>query len=376
MSKDGQNIPFMNLSAQYETIKDDIKKAIDDVFAANAFIQGPFVAAFEKDFARYCGSDHCVAVGNGTDSLFIALKALGIGPGDEVLVPAMTFVATSEAVTMTGATPIFVDITPTTYTIAPHLIEEKITQRTRAIIPVHLYGHPADMKQIRIIADKYSLKIVQDMAQAHGATIDETPLVEFGDCLSFSFYPGKNLGAYGDAGGLVTNNAQLAEQMRMLANHGRKHKYDHELEGVNSRMDGIQGAVLSVKLKHLDSWTQRRRQWAEVYDNALHGIEGITPPTSAKRCHHVYHLYVIRSDDREGLRRYLSENGVATGVHYPIAPPFLGAYSQRKHTPEEFPNAFALQNQALSLPFFPELGKKRALFVAKIIKDYTEIKTQ
>ena len=308
-------IPFMDLSAQYAAIEPEITSVMAEVIAANAYIRGPFVEQFEEDFAAYSHTNHCIGVANGTDALFLALKAMGIGPDHEVLVPAMTFVATSEAVTMAGATPVFVDIDPVTFTLDPDAMAKKISPRTKAVIPVHLYGHPADMKSIRKLADHYNLKIIQDGAQAHGATIGDTPIATFGDCTCFSFYPGKNLGAYGDAGGVVTNDETLAQQIRMLANHGRKSKYDHEFEGVNSRMDGLQGGVLSVKLKYLDTWTDLRRTWAGMYDNALKDLDGVATPTMSNGIGHAYQLYVILAEDRDALRAYLADRGIATGVH-------------------------------------------------------------
>lgn len=361
-------IPFMDLSAQLEAIRPEIAAAMDAVMAANAYIKGPFVETFEREFADFNGAAQCVGVGNGTDALFLALKAMGIGAGDEVLVPAMTFVATSEAVTMTGARPVFVDVDAATYTINPDLLGDKLTDRTRAVIPVHLYGHPADMATIRDFANRHGLKIVQDAAQAHGATFDGRRLMDFGDCLGFSFYPGKNLGAYGDAGGLVTNDPKLAERARMFANHGRKTKYDHEFEGVNSRMDGLQAAVLSVKLRHLGGWTERRRVLAGGYDKALAGIPGVTTPATAPG--HVYHQYVILADDREALRAHLSTKGISTGVHYPIALPFLEAYAHMGHGVEDFPVSRLMQSKALSLPIFPELKDEQARTVARAVRDF------
>ncbi len=363
-------IPFSDLSAQYATIKSEIDEAILRVISENAYIRGPYVNVFERQFAEFCDAKHCIGVGNGTDALFLILKALEIGPGDEVLVPAMTFIATSEAVSMAGAKPVFVDVDSDTYTIDPVDIERKVTLKTKAVIPVHLYGHPANMKRIREISDRHNLKVIQDSAQAHGAEIDGKPLIKYGDYLCFSFYPGKNLGAYGDAGAVVMNDDSMAEQIKMLSNHGRKSKYDHKFEGINSRMDGIQGAVLSIKLKRLTYWTQLRRNWASIYENILGGIKAITIPKTCFNSKHVYHLYTILAEDRDDLKKHLSSCGMCTGMHYPAALPFLQAYSKLDHVPADFPNAYKIQNQTLSIPMFPELGEKRALSVGRAIQNY------
>src|SRR5436190_19750308 len=266
-------IPFVDLKAQYESIKPDIDAAIAAVISDTAFIGGPFVKAFEEAFAQYCGVAHCVGLANGTDALFIALRTLGIGPGDEVITVANSFVATSEAIRMAGAQVVFVDINAVTLNIDVERIEEKITPRTKAIIPVHLYGQPPDMAPICALAQKHGLRVVGDAAQAHGALYQGQPIAQFADITCYSFYPGKNLGAYGDAVALVTDNAEWASTARMLANHGRTKKYDHDFEGVNSRMDGLQAGILSVKLRHLETWTELRRRNAYLYNDALKDSE-------------------------------------------------------------------------------------------------------
>ncbi len=286
-------VPLVDLKAQYESIKKEIDMALAAVIDETAFIGGPYVKAFETEFARYCGATHCVAVANGTDALWLALKALGVGPGDEVITVANSFVATSEAITMAGARVVFVDCDPETYTIDVTRIAEKITTRTKAIIPVHLYGRPADMEPIRALARTHGLKIVADAAQAHGALYENQPVAHFADVTCFSFYPGKNLGAYGDAGALVTHDEPVALRARKLANHGRIDKYDHEIEGVNSRLDGIQAAVLSVKLRHLQRWTEQRRANASMYTQLLKGT-GVVTPKESPNTYSVYHLYVVR----------------------------------------------------------------------------------
>ncbi|ACS78657.1 DegT/DnrJ/EryC1/StrS family aminotransferase [Maridesulfovibrio salexigens] len=363
-------IPFADLSSQYRSLQPEIDLAMKQVIEKCAFINGPYAHKFEEEFAQFCAADFCVGVGNGTDALFVALKGLGVGPGDEVLVPAMTFIATAEAVSMAGAKPVFVDVDPENGTMDVADLRAKISQASKAVIPVHLYGHPADMEAIEPLARENGLFIVQDAAQAHGATVGGRSLSAFGDCACYSFYPGKNLGAYGDAGAIVTGDAVLAERMRKFANHGRKDKYDHQFEGVNSRMDGLQAAVLSVKLKHLKDWTDRRRAVAAVYDRELSGIEGFKLLKRRVWAGHVYHLYVVRCNDREALSDYLAENGVASGIHYPVAVPFMEAYECYGHTHEDFPAAYAMQESILSLPMYAELSEDSALRVCEVVRGY------
>lgn len=363
------SIPFVDLKAQYESLHEEINDAIAAVIDETAFIGGPFVKEFEDAFARYCGVDQCVGVANGTDALFIALKALGIGAGDEVITAANSFVATSEAIRMAGAQVVFVDCDPETYNIDVNRIEEKITSKTKAIIPVHLYGQPADMDPIRELARNHGLYVVGDAAQAHGALYKGQPVAKLADVTCFSFYPGKNLGAYGDAGALVTDDGQLALKIRMLANHGRIDKYDHEVEGVNSRLDGLQAAILSVKLKHLPRWTVRRRENASLYNRLLEETSLVTP---VERCdtHAVYHLYVVRVPDgqRQRLQDHLKSRGIATGIHYPIALPNLKAYAHLKHSETDFMRATLASNEILSLPMFPELSADQIAFVCDTVR--------
>ena len=365
------SIPFVDLKAQYDSIKPEIDAAIASVIAETAFIGGPHVAAFEDAFARYCGGSHCVGVANGTDALFVALKALGIGAGDEVITVANSFVATSEAIRMAGAQVVFVDIDPATYNLDVSRLEERITPRTKAIIPVHLYGQPADMAPIAEIARTHGLRIVGDAAQAHGALYRGQPIAQLADITCYSFYPGKNLGAYGDAGALVTNNGDWATAARMFANHGRTKKYDHDLEGVNSRLDGLQAAVLKVKLRHLEDWTERRRQNASRYTEALAGTSLVTPHELAN-VRSVYHLYVVRVLDgrREALQEHLKARGINTGIHYPIALPYLNAYRHLQHGPGDFPNARRIADEILSLPMFPELSSEQIGYVAAAVKEF------
>jgi len=362
-------IPFVDLKAQYASIKDEIDGAIAAVLNETAFIGGKYVQEFEAEFARYCGTSHCVGVANGTDAIFIALKALGIGRGDEVITVANSFVATSEAIKMAGAQVVFVDIEPKTFNIDVSQIEQKITPKTKAIIPVHLYGQPADMEPIRAIAQKHGLRVIGDAAQAHGSTYKGQPIAALADITCFSFYPGKNLGAYGDAGALVTDNEQWAKAARMFANHGRTQKYDHDLEGVNSRLDGLQAAILSVKLRHIETWTEGRRQNAYLYNAALKET-GVVTPEELDAVRAVYHLYVVRvpADRREDIQASLKSAGIDTGIHYPIALPYLNAYRHLGHTEKDFPNALKAAREIVSLPMFAELTAEHIQYVSSHIR--------
>ena len=364
-------IPFVDLNAQYSSIKEEIDAAIADVISKTAFIGGPFVKSFESAFAEFCMVKHCIGVGNGTDALFIALKALNIGEGDEVITVANSFIATSEAITMTGAKVVFVDIKPETYNIDVGKIEEKITRNTKAIIPVHLYGQPADMDPILDIAKKYHLYVVEDAAQAHGAVYKGQRIGSIGDMACFSFYPGKNLGAYGDGGAVVTNDENLAIKARMIANHGRIDKYNHEIEGINSRIDGLQAAILEVKLRHLSEWTERRRKNAYLYNDYLKGTKLVTP-IEIPDVNAVYHLYVIRiqADIRLKFQDYLKTKGISSGIHYPIALPNLIAYEYLNHSENDFPEATKASLEIVSLPMFPELSKNQIQYISNVIKDF------
>jgi len=366
------SIPLVDLKAQYESIKREIDATIASVISQTSFIGGTFVKKFEEEFARYCGVGHCVGVANGTDALFVALRALGIGPGDEVITAANTFIATSEAIKMAGAQVVFVDINPVTYGIDVERIEEKITSRTKAIIPVHLYGQPADMGPILALAKKHGLKVVGDAAQAHGAEYKGQPIAKLADITCFSFYPGKNLGAYGDAGALVTDNEEWAASARKFANHGRAQKYDHDFEGINSRLDGLQAAILSVKLPHLDRWTEGRRTNAYKYNEALAGLDLVTP-REMNDVKAVYHLYVVRvpNGDRDKLRDFLKTSGVEAGVHYPIALPYLNAYRYLNHSEADFPEALKASGEILSLPLFSELTDEQRSLVAHEVRSFS-----
>jgi dTDP-4-amino-4,6-dideoxygalactose transaminase len=361
-------IPFVDLKSQYESIKEEIDGAIAQVISQTAFVGGAHLKNFEEAFAAFCGVKHCIGVGNGTDALFIALKTLGIGPGDEVITAANSFIATSEAISATGARVVFVDIDPETYNIDTARIEGKITAKTKAIVPVHLYGQPADMDPILNIARKYNLKILEDAAQAHGAIYKGRMAGSMGDMAGFSFYPGKNLGAYGDGGAIVTNNDAWAEKARMIANHGRIDKYDHAIEGVNSRLDGLQAAILGVKLKHLPAWTEARRRNAYLYNKYLKD-SGLVTPVEIPGVKAVYHLYVVRvrQDLRQKLQDHLQSEGIATGIHYPIALPNLQAYAYLGHLEEDFPEATLASREIVSLPMFPELTEDQIRHIAESI---------
>jgi dTDP-4-amino-4,6-dideoxygalactose transaminase len=349
------SVPFADLHAQYLGIKAEIDAAIADVIRTSAFIRGPHVQAFEAEFAAAVGAQHCVSCGNGTDSLYIAMHALGVKPGDEVIAPAHSWISTTETITQAGGTVVFCDTDRDTFTLDPALIEAKITPRTVGIVPVHLYGQPADMPAIMAIAAKHKLWVLEDCAQAHLATIGGRMVGSFGVAASYSFYPGKNLGAMGDAGALTTNDARLAERMAMFARHGGLTKGDHRIEGMNSRLDGLQAAVLSVKLKHLPAWTAKRRALAVEYTGALGRIAGIATPAVAAGRDPVWHLYVVRHERRDALAAHLAARGIQTVVNYPVALPFVPAYARFGHQSEDFPNAHRHQSRILSLPIFPEM---------------------
>lgn len=362
-------IPFVDLKAQYLSIKDEMDTAIAQILQNTAFIGGEPVKRFEKAFTKYLGIQHCIGCANGTDAIEILLKAMSIGQGDEVIVPAISWISTSEAVSSVGATPVFVDIEPDFYTIDPSKIKEKITPNTKAIIPVHLYGQAANMPAIMEIAQKHQLKVLEDCAQAHGASIEGKTVGTWGDCASFSFYPGKNLGAYGDAGAMVTNNELLAQQARRIANHGQLTKHDHQIEGRNSRLDALQAAILTVKLQYLENWTQKRIQNAQLYRDLLSDATVVTPNVR-QNSQHVFHLYVIRSSKRDELKEYLKSQGIASAIHYPTPLPFLPCYASFNHSTDDFPIAAQYQGEILSLPMYAELSKEQIQYVTKTLVGY------
>ena len=363
-------VPKADLGAQYISQKDEMDDAIARVISGSAFIGSAgnaFVGDFEESFARYSGAEYCVGCANGTDALEISLRAAGIGRGDEVIVPALTWIATSEAVSNVGATPIFADISRETYTIDPVAAESVITSKTRAIIPVHLYGLASDMGSVMALARTHDLFVLEDCAQAHGAEYKGRPVGTIGNAGSFSFFPGKNLGAFGDAGGIISSDPAYVERARMIGQHGQtKEKFRHKIEGRNSRLDGIQAAVLSVKLKYLDVWTEKSISIASEYRKLLCDAPTLLPncPPDMK---HVYHLFPIEVADRGGLRARLSEAGVSSGIQYPTALPLLEAYAQRDLKPSDFPVAHEFSQGVLTLPIVPEMRAEQIEYVARSV---------
>jgi dTDP-4-amino-4,6-dideoxygalactose transaminase len=362
------NTPLVDLQAQYQSIRADIDAAIARVIRDTAFIGGPYLKAFEESFAEYCGTKYAIGVSNGTDALRLALLACGVGPGDEVITVPNTFIATTEAVSMIGARVRFVDVDSRTFNMDAALLESAITPRTRAIIPVHLYGQPCDMDPILEIAQRRGLEVIGDAAQAHGALYHGRKIGTLGHAATFSFYPGKNLGAYGDAGAVVTNDPAVAKKVAILRDHGRTKKYEHDLEGFNCRMDGLQAAILSAKLPYLEDWTEKRRRHAYRYNQLLADVPGIRTPQELEDVRAVYHLYVVHVEDRNELQTYLKESGVATGVHYPIPLHRQPAYSYLGLPEGSYPVAEAQAHQILSLPMFPELTEEQIEHVTAAIQ--------
>jgi dTDP-4-amino-4,6-dideoxygalactose transaminase len=359
-------IPFLDLQAQYATIKDDIQQAVARVFDSGQFVLGDEVAAFESEFSRYLGADHGIAVNTGTSALHLALLAAGVGPGDEVITVPFTFVATVAAIGYTGASPVFVDIDPRSFTMDVTQIEAAITPRTKAILPVHLYGQPADMDPILAIARRHGLVVIEDACQAHGADYKGRRVGSLGDFACFSFYPGKNLGACGEAGMVVTRHARHAERMRMLRDWGQARKYQHTLRGFNYRMEGLQGAILRVKLRHLDAWTDARRSRAAEYDRFLRGSD-VVRPVEMPYARHVYHIYAIRTADRAELQRSLQSHGIQTGIHYPIPVHLQEGYRDLGYVAGDFPHSEKAAREVLSLPMYPELSNIQAEVVSAAV---------
>ena len=364
------NIPFVDLRAQYQSLKAEIDAAIHSVIEKTAFVGGFHVKEFETAFAQKYGVKHCVSCANGTDAIYITLKALGIGPGDEVITVANSWISTSETISQAGAKPVFVDIDPDYYHINPHKIEDKISPRTKAIIPVHLYGQPASLGEIKAVCENHGLFLIEDCAQSHFAIYNGQKVGTFGIAGTFSFYPGKNLGAYGDAGALITNDDEVAAKARMFANHGSSRKHQHEMEGINSRLDGIQAAILNVKLRYVDEWNLARHENALKYNDWLTGVAQIKTPKIRLNSFHIFHLYVIRTPYRDRLADYLKSKQIDTGIHYPTALPFLAAYKYLGHKPSDFPVAYQYQNEILSLPMFPELNDEQINYVVGSIKQF------
>lgn len=342
-------IKFLDLKSQYDSIKNEIDEAIRSVISETAFIGGKYVEQFEKEFAEYHQAKYCLGVANGTDALEIVIEALNLPNESEIIVPANSFIASSESVTRSGYKVVFCDCDEYNYTISIASLKSKITPKTKAIIVVHLYGHPCDMDEILALAKEYNLKVIEDCAQSHGAEYKGKRVGAIGDAGTFSFYPGKNLGAYGDGGAIVTNSNELAKKCKMIANHGRIEKYNHEFEGRNSRLDGLQAAILSIKLKYLDKWTEARIKVANYYLENLKDVKAIVLPKRANWAKQVYHLFVIRTESRDELQQYLRDNGIQSGIHYPIALPKLKAYAYTNQAQEDF---FANKNdeKLLSIP--------------------------
>lgn len=367
MTKNSTRVAFLNLKRQYLAIKPEIDAAISNVIEQCAFSAGPFVTAFEARFAELHQLNHCIAMDSGTAALHVSLLALGIGPGDEVIVPANTFFATAEAVSLVGARPVFVDCDPQFYNIDASLIKRAITPKTKAVIAVHLYGQPADLKSIHAITERHGLLLLEDCAQAHCAEFEGSPVGRVGVCGCFSFYPGKNLGAYGEGGAVVTSDPVLANKIRALINHGSSRKYFHDYVGLNYRMDGFQGAILEVKTHYIHEWTQKRQAIAQRYRNLLADVPEIVLPQEFPNATHVYHLFVIQAECRDELSRYLELRGIATGIHYPLPCHLQQAYVPLGYTQGAFPVAEKLANHILSLPMFPELADEEIQYVSQAI---------
>ena len=361
-------VPFLDLPAQYRSIKDEIQAAIGKVLESAQFVLGPAVADFEKRFAAYSGAAEGIAVNTGTSALHLALLAAGIGPGDEVITVPFTFVATVAAVLYANATPVLVDIDPISFTMDPKAIEARITPRTKAILPVHLYGQSADMDPILEIARRHSLIVIEDAAQAHGAEYKARRVGSIGDMGCFSFYPGKNLGAYGEGGLVTTNNPEYARQLRMLRDWGCERKYEHKLRGYNYRMEGIQGAVLGVKLNYLEQWTEARRSHALRYRELL-ADAGVELPQEMPYARHVYHVYTVRTPQRDSMQKSLSAEGIQTGIHYPTPVHLQPAYSDLGYGAGDFPHSEKAATEVLSLPLFPEMTEAQMQTVASAVRE-------
>jgi dTDP-4-amino-4,6-dideoxygalactose transaminase len=362
-------IPAEDLTRQYQQIKYEIWAAMEMVLPTGKYTLGPTLRAFEEEFAAYCGVNYCLGISNGTEALHLALVALSIGPGDEVITVANTYVATAFAISYVGATPIFVDIDPVTYNIDPSKVEEKITDRTRAIIPVHLYGHPVDMDPLLEIAQQYGLKVIEDAAQSHGALYKGRKTGSLGDIGCFSFYPSKNLGGYGDGGGITTNDPDLYDKIQVLRYMGQYVKHTHEIIGFQQRLDPLQAAILRVKLRHLETWNEARRRWAALYNDLLADLPVILPAES-EFAKHVYYMYTIRCQERDALRDWLAERGIGTQLIYGIPVPLQRAYQHLGYKEEDIPVAAQYAKELLCLPMFPELREEEVCAVAEAIRKF------
>lgn len=361
------HIPFLDLSAQYESIKDDLETRMRSALGSFQFCKGKEVTEFESSFAKLLGISNCVSTGNGTDALFLSLKALGISAGDEVITPAFSWISSAEVISLCGATPVFADIDSQTYTLDPIEVKRKITPKTKAIIVVHLFGHVGFLSELQKICREYNLFLIEDCAQAHLSKDVNQYAGTVGDVGAFSFYPTKNLGAYGDAGAIITSRPDLAEKIRRLANHGALTKDDHALEGTNSRMDTLQAAVLLAKLPHLKKWNEQRQLHARQYLIELHGVRGIVLPHQRKNTSHTFHLFVIRAQKRDELKKYLEKEGIQTLIHYPSALINLPVY---KKADQSFPVASMLEKEALSLPLYPELSSGAIQYICSKVKAF------
>ena len=362
-------IPFLDLKSHHAALRTELDRAIKEVIDSGAFAGGPFVEKFERDFAAYCGSRYAMGVGSGTEALWLSLLACGVGPGDEVITVANTFMATAEAITYCGARPVFVDVNETTYTMDPAGLEDAVGPRTKAIIPVHLFGQPADMDPILEFARKHNLFVIEDAAQAHGAKYKGRTAGTIGDAGCFSFYPSKNLGALGEAGAIITNDAELQEKLRILRDHGQVRKYHHEVIGWNCRMDGIQAAVLSVKLPYLESGNSLRRTHALEYNRAFDGMGEVITPFEASYARHVYHVYAIRVEERDEVTRFLNERAIQCAVHYPVPIHLQKAYQDLGYKTGSLPISEQIARQFISLPMFPELTEAQINMVVLATKE-------
>ena len=367
------SVPFVDLRAQYRTIETEINQAISKVIEETDFILGREVHLFEEEFAAFCDAHHAIGVDSGTSALELALRAFDIGPGDEVITPANSFIASALGISHAGAKPVFVDVDPYTYTLDVTAIERAITRRTKAMIPVHLYGHPAHMDPIRQLADKHGLVVIEDACQAHGARYQGKRVGSLGHAAAFSFYPGKNLGAYGDGGMVVTNDRKVAKRLEMLRNYGQKEKYKHLFRGYNRRLDTIQAAILRVKLQYLEKWNAARRSNAEAYNKQLEGC-GVVTPSEAPGAESVWHLYVIRVEQRDLLRDYLVSRGIGTIIHYPIPIHLQPAYHDLGYKPGDFPVTEECAQRILSLPMFAELTQDQIEFITQTVREFMSAK--
>tara|TARA_B100000676_G_C17980563_1_gene788721 strand:- start:130 stop:1236 length:1107 start_codon:yes stop_codon:yes gene_type:complete len=365
------NIPFADIKRQYDSLKEEVQNAINEVLNDTAFIRGKYVNRFEENFSKMYGVKNVIGVGNGTDAIYLALRALDIGPGDEVITVCNSWISTSEVIGQVGAKVKFIDIESDNFNIDVNLVEREISEKTKAIIPVHLYGQPVkNFDKLVRIAEKYSLYIIEDCAQAVFAKYKDSYVGTIGDIATISFYPGKNLGAYGDAGVVISNNDELSKKVRMLANHGQEKKHTHIYEGINSRMDGLQGNIINLKLNYILDWTKRRQEIAKIYDQNLSGIKDLIIPKVDPNSTHVYHLYVVCAKKRNDLQSFLKDNGIGTALHYPNILPLLDCYKHLKLSGNDFPVGKRLSSEILSLPMFPEMTQDEIKYVCDRIREF------